>query len=98
MPEHITGAVNAGAFAIPDRKHPVPGPFPMQINLLRAPDSGGRQIFVQARMKGHAGSRQSRFSLAELQVNPAQRRTAITGHIARRVQPRRTILFRLQKA
>src|SRR5277367_4613539 len=48
MPEHVTTTVNARALAVTDPDHAiVPGPG-RKIELLRAPDRGGREVFVHA--------------------------------------------------
>ena len=46
--EHVAAAVDAGALAVPDADHAiVPGAL-RQIELLRAPDRGGREVLVHA--------------------------------------------------
>ena len=48
VPEHVAAAVDAGALAVPDADHAVMAGALRQIELLRTPDRGGRQILVHA--------------------------------------------------
>ena len=46
--EHVAAAVDAGALAVPDADHAIMVGAGRQIKLLRAPDRGGREVFVHA--------------------------------------------------
>ena len=46
--EHVAAAVDAGALAVPDADHAIMLGAGRQIELLRAPDRGGREILVHA--------------------------------------------------
>ena len=48
MPEHVAGAVDAGALAVPDAEHAIELAFAAQLGLLRAPERGGGKVLVQA--------------------------------------------------
>ena len=77
--EHIAAAVNAGAFAIPERKHAIVFGALENIYLLAAPDSGSRQVFIQARVEFDLVIVQKFAGLPQLLIQPAQWRTAIAG-------------------
>ena len=51
MAEHIAGAIDAGAFAIPEGENAVVAAFAAHFGLLRAPDRGRREILVEARLE-----------------------------------------------
>ncbi len=46
--EHVAAAVDAGTLAVPDADHAVVAGAGRQIELLRAPDRGGREVLVHA--------------------------------------------------
>lgn len=49
--EHVAAAIDARTLAVPDREHAVVATFAAHLGLLRAPDGGGRQILVEARLE-----------------------------------------------
>ena len=51
--EHIAAAINARAFAVPHREHTVVFRAREQIDLLRAPDAGGGQVFIDTWLEAH---------------------------------------------
>ena len=51
MPHGITAAINAWAFAIPQPENTIVFSFTAQLGLLRAPDGGDREVFVQSLLK-----------------------------------------------
>ena len=46
--EHVAGAVDARALAVPDAEHAVVLAFAAQLGLLRAPQRGGGEVLVDA--------------------------------------------------
>jgi hypothetical protein len=46
--EHVAAAVDARALAVPDADHAIMPGARRQVELLRAPDRGGRQVLVHA--------------------------------------------------
>ena len=58
-----------------------------QLGLLRAPAGGRRELLVEAGLEDDVGSRELLLGLPELQVEAAERRAAIAGDEAGRVQP-----------
>ena len=51
MLEHVAAAVDARALAVPHREHAVVLGVRIQVDLLRAPDRGRRQVLVHARLE-----------------------------------------------
>ena len=51
MAEHVARAVNARPLAIPDAEHAIEAAFAAHLRLLRAPQRGGRQVLVEARLE-----------------------------------------------
>ena len=77
--EDIAGSVNARALAVPHGKHAVVGRTRKKIDLLRAPDRGGRQVFIEAGMKAHVMRLEMFSGLGCGLIHAAQRRAAIAG-------------------
>ena len=53
--EHVAGAVDARALAVPEREHAVVLAFAEQLGLLRAPAGGCRQFLVEAGLEDDVG-------------------------------------------
>ena len=51
MAEHVAGAVDAGALAVPHGKHAIELALAAQLGLLRAPDRGRGEVLVDAALK-----------------------------------------------
>ena len=85
--ENVTGAIDAGALAVPDREHAVVLAFAEQFGLLRAPAGGRRKLLVEAGLEDDIRFGELLPGLPQLQVEPAQRRAAIAGDEAGGVQP-----------
>ena len=49
--EHVAAAVDARALAVPHREHAVVLRAGEQVDLLRAPDGGGGEVLVDARLE-----------------------------------------------
>ena len=84
--EHVAGAVEAGALAVPHAEHAVVLALAAQLGLLRAPQRGGGQVLVEA---GHEldvvgledapGAQHGGFERGD-------RRAAVARHVACRVE------------
>ena len=48
MAEHVAGAVDARALAVPHAEHAIELAFAAQLGLLRAPERGGGEVLVDA--------------------------------------------------
>ena len=95
--EHIRATVNARAFAVPNAKHAVEF-FRLRINveLLRAPQRGGRQLFIHARLEHDVLRRQMFFGRPQRLVVATERRAAVATDEAGGVQPHGRIALALQ--
>ncbi|MGF6635558.1 hypothetical protein OKW39_002709 [Paraburkholderia sp. MM6662-R1] len=94
--EDVTGPVDAGALAVPHRKHAVVFGARVQIDLLRTPHGGGREVFVDAGLEHHLMRGQMLFRFPQRLVEPAERRSAVAGDEAGRVEAGGAVAFLLQ--
>ena len=78
----VAGAVDAGALAVPERKDAVVLALAADLGLLRAPDRGGGQVFIDTRHEDHVVRVEVLAGLAELVVQATQRRPAVTADVA----------------
>ena len=86
MPEDVAAAVDAGALAVPDADHAVMVGAGRQIELLRAPDRGGREVLVHAGLELDVVLLEMLSRGEKLLVVAAERRAAISGDKARGVE------------
>src|SRR5208282_3286981 len=98
MAENVAGAVDAGALAVPHGKDAVVLAFAAQLGLLGAPHRGGGQVLIDAALEADVALGQERCSALELAVETAQRRAAITGNVARGIEPAAAVEFLLHQA
>src|SRR5262249_33630838 len=75
--EHVAAAVDAGALAVPHRKHAVVFRRRVQVHLLRAPYGGRGEVFVHAWLKYDLMRGEMLLRLPERLIETAQRRAAI---------------------
>lgn len=94
--EHVDGAVHAGPLAVPHAEHAVEPGRRIQVDLLRAPDRRGGQVFIEPRLEDDAVAGQMRLGLPQGLVQRPQRRAAVAGDEAGGVQPRSAIALLLQ--
>src|SRR6185312_4004582 len=84
--EDVAAAVDAGTLAVPDADHAIVVRAGREVELLRAPDRGGRQVLVHAGLEFDVVLLEM-FSRGEkLLVIAAERRAAIAGDEARGVE------------
>ena len=100
MAEGVARAIDARTFAVPEAEHAVETAFAAQLGLLRAPDCGGRQLLVEARLEMDVVGGEQGGDLVELQVEAAERRAAIAGNESAGVQAGAAVarLLRQQQA
>src|SRR6202050_2597940 len=98
MAEDVAGAIDARTFAVPHREDAVVLALAAQFSLLGAPDRRRRKILVDAALKADIAFFQKRCSAEELTIQATERRTAITAHVASRVETVATVEFLLHQA
>ena len=86
--EHVAAAIDAGALAVPDADHAVIFGAGREIELLRAPDRGRREILVHAGLELDVVLLEMLARGEQLLVVAAERRAAITGDEARGIEAR----------
>src|SRR5262245_38104304 len=86
MAENVAGAVDARTLAVPEAEHAVEPALAAQLRLLRAPERGRGQIFIDAGLEFDVGGRKMARGAQELLVKSAQRRTTIAGDISRGIE------------
>ena len=86
--EHVAAAVDAGALAVPDADRAIIFGAGRQVELLRAPDRGGRKVLVHAGLELDVVLFEVFSRREELLVVAAERRAAVAGNEACGVQPR----------
>ena len=86
--EHVAAAVDAGALAVPDADHAVVVGAGREVELLRAPDRGRREVLVHAGLELDVVLFEMFSRGEQLLVVAAERRAAIAGDEARGVQAR----------
>ena len=85
--QRVAGAVDAGALAVPDAEDAVVVRAGVQRRLLRSPHRRRGEVLVDARLEAHVMRRELLARRPEPHVVGAERRAAIAGDEARRVQP-----------
>ena len=95
--EHIAAAVHARALAVPEPEYAVITAAGKQVDLLRAPDGGGCQVFVESRLEVNGGLFQERFRAPELLIQSGKGRTPVSGNETRCIQTGPGIALALQQ-
>ena len=85
--EHVAGAVDPRALAVPHREHAIDVRARRQRDLLRAPHGGRGELFVEARLEHDPVLLQVLARLPQRLVHAAERRAAVAGNEAGGVQP-----------
>ncbi len=86
--EHVAAAIDAGPLAIPQRKDAVVIRLADQLDLLRSPHCRGGKFFVHAGLEFDVMGLQMLFGFPQRLVETTQRRAAIPGNEAGRVDSR----------
>src|SRR3984893_9511514 len=84
--EHVAGAIDPRALAVPEAEHAVELALPAQLRLLRSPQRRGSDVLVDAGLKSDVIAIELALRPDELLVERAQRRAAVARHIARGVE------------
>ena len=85
--EHVAAAVDARPLAVPHAEYAIELAFAAQLGLLSAPERGGGEVLVQSGLEQHVRALEPALGAHELQVEPAQRRAAVAGDVARSIEP-----------
>ena len=96
MLEHVAAAIDARALAVPHTEDAVVLRTRIEIDLLRPPQRGRREIFVDPRMEFDVMRVEELRRLPQSLVERPERTAAIAGHVARGVQSRELIALVLQ--
>ena len=96
--EDVAGAVDARPLAVPEPEHAIELALAAQLGLLRAPDCGGGDILIDAGLEAYVVFVERALGANELQVEGAERRSAIAGHITRGVEAGATVALLLHQA
>src|SRR6516165_5146745 len=96
--KYITGAVDAGAFAVPKAEHAIELALATQLRLLRAPQRGRGDVLVEACLEANVVTVEIALRAQELLVEGAEWRPAIARDIARRVEAGAAIALLLHQA
>ncbi|CKY81152.1 Uncharacterised protein [Mycobacterium tuberculosis] len=73
MTEYVAAAIDAGALAVPDAGNAVELRTRRQIELLRTPDRGRSEVFIDARLEFHIVLGEMLASCVKLLVVAAKR-------------------------
>ena len=96
--EDVAGPIDARTFAVPHAEYAIEFAFAAQFGLLSSPERGGGKFFVDAGLKLHGRRREYPPGAHELLVEPAERRAAVAGDVAGRVQAGAAIALLLHEA
>src|ERR1700744_2916346 len=78
--EHVAAAIDAGALAIPDANRAIVVGAGREVELLRAPDRGRREVLVHAGLEFDVVLLEMFSRGEQLLVIAAERRAAIAGN------------------
>ncbi len=84
--EDVAGAVDARALAVPHAEDAIELALAAQLGLLRAPQRGGGELFVDAGIELDVGGSQEAAGAHHLLVEAAERRAAVAGDVAAGVE------------
>ena len=93
----IARPIDARTLAVPERKDACDLGLRQQWHLLRTPNRGGREIFIDARLEVDARGAQPIAFPPELHVKPAQGRPSVTADEACGIEACRRIATALLK-
>ena len=86
VPEHVAGAVDARALAVPDPDHPIVLGAGRETKLLRPPDCSRREILVHPGLESDVVFFEMLARGEQLLVIAAERRAAIAGDKSRGIE------------
>src|SRR3974390_3666447 len=80
--ENVARAIDTRSFAVPHYKHAIELALAMQLSLLRTPQRGGGEFFVETSLELDVSGGELLGRPRELLIETAERRTPITGQKA----------------
>ena len=86
MAEDVAAAIDAGALAVPDADHAIMPGARRKIELLRAPDRGGGEVFVHAGLEFDVVLLEVLSRRDQLLVIAAERRPPVARHKTRGIE------------
>ena len=95
MSQHVPGTVDARALAVPDAEHAVVRALAVELGLLRPPARGRRDVLVDPGLEHHVMPVEVRLRAVDLQVEPAERRSAVAADVAGGIVPGREVALAL---
>src|SRR5882762_6509287 len=93
--KHVAAAVDPGALAVPDADHAIVPGARRQIELLRAPDRGSREVFVHGRLEFDVVLFKVLARGEQLLVVTTERRPAVSRDEARGIEARGAVAANL---
>ena len=93
--QRIAGAIDAGALAVPQAEHALEPFTGESVELLRAPQHGGREVLVQAGLETNVMRCQQLLAAPQFLIQPAERGAAIARDQTGRAVPGRSVQPRL---
>ena len=96
--EHVAGAVDARALAVPHAEDAIELALAPQLGLLSAPQSGGSEFLVQAGLELDVGGGELAGGANELLVETTKRRAAIAGDVTSSIQTGAAVALFLHQA
>ncbi len=96
MLEHIAAAIHARAFAVPHAEDAVVSRAREHADLLGAPDSARREVFVDPGLEFHVVLLEVLLRAPQRLVEAAQGGTAISRHEPGRIEARSAVALALQ--
>ena len=93
--EGVTGAVDAGSFAVPHAENAVVLGAGIKLELLGPPDGRRRQILVQPGPENNMVFRQEGFGPGQGEIEAGDGRALVARDIARRIEPGRLVALAL---
>ncbi len=96
--EDVAGAVDARALAVPHGEHAIELAFAAQLGLLRAPDGGGGEVFVEPALEADVAFFELPLGADELLVEAGERGAAIAADEAGGVAPGAAVELLLHQA
>ena len=96
--ENVARAIDTRPFAVPHAKHAIELALATQLSLLRTPQRGGGEFFVETGLELDVSGRELLSRPHELLIETAERRTPIAGQIACGFQPGGAVASLLHQA